>query len=280
MTRAAVAPQAFFLEAALGQRFCLFHAPPGGHDARAGLLYIHPFAEEMNRSRRLVAEQSRAFVRAGFAVLQMDLYGCGDSAGDFEDATWALWRDDVMLAHDWLRARITGPLWLWGLRSGCLLAAQLAGQAAAANLLFWQPVVSGQQHLKQFLRLGPTADMLRGGAGAGVAELLQQLALGNLVEVAGYRVSPKLARGLALATLDDLGAGAHVRCLELSHAPDAAISPALAAQLLRWQAGGCQAVASVIEGPACWQVAASPTCPALQAASLNAVAHTATGHST
>jgi alpha/beta superfamily hydrolase len=40
-------------------------------------------AEELNKSRHVAAAQARAFAAAGYSVLQIDLYGCGDSSGDF-----------------------------------------------------------------------------------------------------------------------------------------------------------------------------------------------------
>src|SRR5215472_6075674 len=117
--------EAFFLPAAVGQRFCIYHAASGPL-ARGSLLYIHPFAEEMNKSRRMVALQARSFSNAGYAVLQIDLMGCGDSSGDFADATWESWVQDVTLACEWLRHRSSSPLWIWGLRSGCLIAVEAA----------------------------------------------------------------------------------------------------------------------------------------------------------
>ena len=69
------------------------------------MLYIHPFAEEMNKSRRMAALQSRALAQAGYAVLQIDLLGCGDSSGDFGDATWQSWVSDVVLGCQWLRSQ-------------------------------------------------------------------------------------------------------------------------------------------------------------------------------
>ncbi|MBN9422686.1 MAG: alpha/beta hydrolase, partial [Candidatus Accumulibacter sp.] len=121
-----MACEAFFLPATSGQRYCLFHRPATEGAARGALVYVHPFAEEMNKSRRMAAVQARALAAAGYAVLQIDLHGCGDSSGDFADASWAGWLDDVELACAWLRARCAAPLWLWGLRSGCLLAAEAA----------------------------------------------------------------------------------------------------------------------------------------------------------
>ena len=79
--------EAFFLAAdngRAGQRLCIHHPPRRGEPARGAVLHLHAFAEEMNKSRRMVALQARALAEAGFAVLQIDLHGCGDSGGDFE----------------------------------------------------------------------------------------------------------------------------------------------------------------------------------------------------
>lgn len=281
--------EAFFLSAANGQRFCLLHKPPLGHPVRGGVVYIHPLAEELNRSRHVAALQARTLALAGYVVLQIDLYGCGDSSGDFCDATWDTWVADVLLARQHLATQlgcVAQTLWLWGLRSGCLLGAAVAlhdadnmtcvagaGQATKTpvKLLFWQPVLSGQQHLNQFLRLKMATDLVQGKRSAGTAELVQQLAGGQPVEVGGYTVSPGLASGLAQATLDVLGTSARVVCFEVSGASVQALSPALMAQLERWQSAGCQATAHVVQGPFFWQTAEPDACPALIAASLGAV---------
>ena len=62
-----MAPEAFFLPVANAQnsqRFCLFHPAQGG--VRGGLLYLHPFAEEMNKARRMAALQARLLAENGF----------------------------------------------------------------------------------------------------------------------------------------------------------------------------------------------------------------------
>jgi exosortase A-associated hydrolase 2 len=117
--------EAFFLPlgSATGeQRFCLFY-PTLGDKLHGLMLFIHPFAEEMNKSRRMAAIQARAFAQAGYAVLQIDLKGCGDSSGDFGDATWQHWVNDVLLGIRWLRERHAAyklhvdqlPLWAVGI---------------------------------------------------------------------------------------------------------------------------------------------------------------------
>ena len=84
----------FFLKAGEGQRFCIVHRPSGV--CHGALLYVHPFGEEMNKSRRMVALQCRALAENGFLVLQMDLRGCGDSSDEFVDASWQDWIEDVL----------------------------------------------------------------------------------------------------------------------------------------------------------------------------------------
>ena len=61
------APEPFFLRVDGGERFCLFHPPAGA--CRGALLYVHPFAEELNRSRRMAALLARALAGAGYGVM-------------------------------------------------------------------------------------------------------------------------------------------------------------------------------------------------------------------
>ena len=264
-------PQAFFLpseSAAGGQRFCLYHAP-ARTPARGLVLYVHPFAEEMNKSRRMAALQSRAFAHAGYAVLQIDLLGCGDSSGDFGDATWSAWIQDVVQGCQWLCSNArwaTNPLpteqqkpalWLWGLRVGCLLAAQAATKIdEPCNFLFWQAPAAGKPLLQQFLRLKVAGDML-GGQGKSIMEgLRQRLASGSAVEIAGYMVSAELATGLEQAILAPPSGSRpsqRLEWFELSTRDDASLSPVSFQTLEQWQQAGFSAQSHIVQGSAFWQ---------------------------
>ena len=179
-----------------GQRFCLLYEPQG-RAVRGAIVFVHAFAEEMNKSRRMVALQARALAEAGFCVLQIDLHGCGDSSGDFVDASWQGWVEDIAQAARWLQNHTNAPLWMWGHRCGCLLAAEAAGQfRLECNFLFWAPPASGKQLLQQFLRLKTAGQMLAGTASAGTEALRAQLVDEGFVEVAGYRLPNALANGV------------------------------------------------------------------------------------
>ncbi len=265
---------AFFLPAAQGQRLCVLHAPPSGNTVRGCVIYAHPFAEELNRARRMADLQARALASAGFAVLLLDQFGCGDSSGDFGQASWTTWLDDLTLAAQWLTQRHGGPLWLWGLRTGCLLAAQVAGRQSVdgpVNLLLWQPVLSGRQYVRQFLRLRMAAEVARGGRGESTEALAARLAAGEGVEVAGYLLSPPLAQGLEQATLQGLTPPGRVACLELQADALAPLSPGLETLVQGWRQAGHAVSARVVAGEPFWQSLEVDACPELLAASTQAM---------
>ena len=184
--------QAQFLQGPSGPLFSIYYPANPEIRTQGAVLYIHPFAEEMNKSRRMAALQARRFADAGFAVLLPDMHGCGDSSGDFVDARWELWLDDLQHHLRWLQQQISAPVYLWGLRSGALLATELAQQCSPKGLLLWQPVSNGSQFLTQFLRLRIAAAMM-GGAKETTAQLREIFKSGKTLEIAGYEIAPELA---------------------------------------------------------------------------------------
>jgi exosortase A-associated hydrolase 2 len=229
------------------------------------------FAEEMNKSRRMVSLQARALASAGFAVIVVDLMGCGDSDGDFEAATWSAWNDDLLRAADWLQERHRVPLWFWGLRVGALLACSAAAQRKdAANLLLWQPSPGGRQAFNQFLRLKAAAD-LQGGAKVALQAARQDLEGGRPVDIAGYRLGPVLAREFESATLDLSSGIRRVEWLEVSNRPGATLLPASASTVQSWSTQVPVVRTHVATGPAFWQTTEIEDAPALLTATLAAV---------
>jgi exosortase A-associated hydrolase 2 len=262
--------EAFFLEAATGSRFCLFHRPLV--QCRGALVYIHPFAEEMNRSRRMAALAARALAAQGIGVLQIDLLGCGDSSSDFADARWDIWKSDVMLARDWLKARLGCPVGLWGLRLGALLALDCARGDRFDRLLLWQPVTSGSGYLTQQLRLRLAGDLLQDDGGkASTASLRDELRAGASLEIAGYTLAPELAMaidGLDAAALAPSGCPVH--WLEMIAAPGRALPPAARRIEAGWRAAGADVRVELVCGEPFWATPEIAECSALVDATVNA----------
>ena len=229
--------QPFFLQAEQGQRFCLFHPPAGA--CRGAVLYVAPFGEEMNKTRRMAAMQARDLAAHGFGVLLLDLHGCGDSSGDFAAARWEIWKDDIALGQQWLTTRLGHPVSLWGLRLGALLALDYACNPAVpvANLLLWQPVQNGATFLTQFLRLRIANDMLGEGKEKGGTQALRDaLRAGETLEVAGYDLAPALAASIeSLDAATMLITYCPVHWFEAVQGDDRPMSPAGAKVISAWE---------------------------------------------
>lgn len=271
-------PEAFYLPSGAGQRYSLYHAAQG--PLRGLIVYVHPFAEELNKTRRMAALQARALAQAGYGVLQIDLLGCGDSSGDFADARWDAWIADILQASQWLdrhAANAQTPRWLWSLRGGCLLAADaVRAMAKPCHLLLWQPsYASGALLLQQFLRLQLAADLLASAEqrNKGAMDALRQrLAAGETLDIAGYRLAPELASAIDRVRLDPPppapGTLPRLCILEASSHTPAEPSPLALRTQATWQAAGWRTRVQAATGPAFWQSSEIEEAPALLTATL------------
>jgi len=204
-------------------------------------------------ARHVAAAQARALARAGYAVLLPDLSGCGDASGDFSEASWQHWLEDAAAAADFLKDRGDGELIVWGLRMGCLLGAALAAERSdIARLLFWQPVLNGEQQVDQFLRIAVAANALNGQGGFDRAGLWQALRDGQSLDVAGYKLSPSLALPLGRERLANRIPACSVDWLEISAVGDA-LSPAAIRVVENWRSAGAAVQAERYSSAPFWR---------------------------
>lgn len=189
----------FFLSGVGGKLFCIYHEPSPETGYRGELIFVPPFAEELNQSRHSVARAARRLASRGYGVLLLDLFGTGDSEGSFEECRWGIWREDVMKADGWLRARGHDKIGLWGLRLGALLAAETsaAHPGKFSRLVLWQPVTRGKNFLNQFLRIRMMGAVIgEGGTGETTTQLRACLERGEIVRINGYPLAHGLAHDL------------------------------------------------------------------------------------
>jgi exosortase A-associated hydrolase 2 len=164
------------------------------------VLVAPPFADEMNKSRRMLSEAARALAGQGIATVIPDLYGTGDAEGDFADASWETWLADLQHASEWASRHLAPVTALIAVRLG----AELGVEAVVRGILppmqrtvLWQPVFDSARFLTQFLRLRTAAKLTQDDMRESVDELKQQLLAGQSLEVAGYRLNSALARALS-----------------------------------------------------------------------------------
>lgn len=195
------------------------------------MLLVPPFAEELNKSRRMLTEVALSLADRGVATVMPDLYGTGDSEGEFRDADWDVWTRDLLVAASWASSRGWGVRSMLAVRLGCPLAADAAAllPEPLERTVYWQPVVDGQRFTTQFLRLRVAASMMADQKET-VGELRERLDAGDCIEIAGYECPPRLLAAIDRLTPDRV---AHERLgvlhwLELVR--DAASSPSPATQ--------------------------------------------------
>lgn len=200
-----IVPKPFFIEGVAGGLFCTFFCPPK-QTAKKQVVLVAPFAEELNRCRYLLARQARLWAENGHPCLLLDLYGSGDSDGDFEQARWSIWLQDINTAVEWLSHNNPASIVLWGVRLGALLAVEYAVKHRHAcldnSIILWDPVLDGAQYIDQFLLLRVIRNKFAGNSES--LAMLKQLAASSTVEIAGYKLHSSFVNTLTTACLQDL----------------------------------------------------------------------------
>ena len=266
-----VQPEAFFLEAPSGRLFALWFGPTA--PARA-LVLAPPFGEELNKCRRMIAEQARAFARRDTAVLLMDLFGTGDSEGELAAASWSNWCSDLEFSIQWLRERVKQPVGIWGVRMGALLASAAAtsGVPKVDELVLWQPVLKGEAQLTEFLRLKVASEMMTQGTPKLTTRSLREaLASGEVLEVAGYDLTPSLAASLDAASLSNAPPSVErVVWLQVQRTSGLPMPQPAAKLIESWRNSGVDVVDRCVVGETFWNTQEISECPALIQATIEA----------
>jgi exosortase A-associated hydrolase 2 len=219
----------------------------------------------MHKSRRMAALQARQFVAEGYAVLQIDLLGCGDSTGDFGEASWEKWVACVREAYSWLANKTNLPIVLWGLRLGATLAVHVSNQLPnIAGLILWQPVTNGEIYLTQFLRIKIASDMLSSNQQqSGTKQLLKLISLGESIEIGGYMLSPELATDIGKLLLINYYYNLPIFWFEVSNVSTENLSPASLKVINVWNNSNKRIITQVIYGESFWNSQEIIECPGL-----------------
>ena len=97
------------------------------HEAKCPLvIFIHGFTSSKDRPHNVAA--CEAMREAGFATLRLDMYGHGESGGEFRNHTLYKWISNAMAAIDYARGLdFVTDIYLSGHSQGGLTAALVAG---------------------------------------------------------------------------------------------------------------------------------------------------------
>ncbi|HYW75889.1 MAG TPA: hydrolase 2, exosortase A system-associated [Gammaproteobacteria bacterium] len=278
MTESPYRLRASFLSGSRGLLFGLWVLPQENRGS-TGVLLVPPFAEEMNRSRHMLSLQARALAEAGFRTLILDLFGTGDSAGEFAEASVETWLRDLSTGLSALSDEGCTCVVIVAVRFGALLASRLAVATASTRIggfVLWQPVQTGSAFMTQFLRLRLAADLATGGQSITVKGLQEELCQGRSVDVGGYELSPRLYADIqAMKLSGEMSSPAQppVTLMEISAKGGVELSPVMRSLRDRWVDHGVQVTVRKIEGDPFWQTPEITLAPALFGSTVEAVRH-------
>lgn len=204
----------------------------------------------------MLGDVARGLAGHGIASVLTDPYGTGDSEGEFREADWTTWKDDLQRSAHWVESEGWPVSALLCVRLGCLLGADAAASLprGVQRTVFWQPVIEGGRYLEQFLRLRIAAGMASPGERESVARLRDMLARGQTVEVAGYELSGQLAQGMSRLSLPALVGSqlGELHWIEIMRNADDAIGAASAGGIAAVRAKGVALTVHRITGEQFW----------------------------
>lgn len=201
--------------------------------APAAVVFVHPFMEERQDAHPFLRSLAAQVAGRGLWAMRFDLHGCGDSEGEWEDATIASWLGDVRAACAFARAQSgVDRVVLCGLRFGATLAAMAGALEGPAPLALLQPVVKGANYGMDVLRAYLAGEMvLTKKAGVTREALIERLRAGETVNVFGYHLTAAQFDDIRNIDLSTVLAGYPARSLvvDVVKTPTARASNELAA---------------------------------------------------
>lgn len=250
----------------------VFEALPAGQD-RGSVLICPPFAEEMNRSRKMLSRIARRLADRGYRAILPDLGGTGDSYGSFADATAESWARDLAAVAAQSGMTDDSSNTVLALRSGALIAlASMTGNALPAQrLILWSPGTTGAALMTQFLRLRLMSAMIgKSGDKETMADLKARLASGKSLEIAGYKLSPALYQTMDALSLEALLNAVRVPVTWFELVADSSSPfPLASAQIAgRLADAGCPVQPVAVAGPKFWSTVEITMAPALETATV------------
>jgi len=131
---------------------------PEKHDGHRLVILLHGFTSAKDRPHNIRA--AAAMRDAGFATLRFDLYGHGESGGEFKNHTLFKWISNTMVVIHWALEHGYDELYLSGHSQGGLVAALVAGMEAdlIRGLILRAPAFMIPQGTRDGILIGGTFD--------------------------------------------------------------------------------------------------------------------------
>jgi len=135
--------------------FGCYHAAEAEPRRGCGVVLCYPMGHEYIQFHRAYRQLALQLSRVGFPVLRFDFFGCGDSAGNGEEARIHQWLSDISTATDEMKRRSdVAQVCLVGLRLGGTLSVMVGAERTdISDMVLWDPVVRGTAYVQRLTTL-------------------------------------------------------------------------------------------------------------------------------
>jgi exosortase A-associated hydrolase 2 len=177
------------------------------------IVLAEPFGEEKKCAYRMLVRLARALASHGVPTLRFDPTGSGDSPGDHGTVDFTTWCGDLRAAaeHVLSLAGVTGwaPI---GARFGALPSLQVAGAVPPRAVILLEPVLSGNEFLRDLERRQKIKDMMSGQRNDNGPDAASRWEAGETVDFGGFPVSAAMAEQVADVEMSSLLTGLPATC--------------------------------------------------------------------
>ena len=197
-----------FLPSSQNSQIFLAHYAPLEHSAAVGhtqaVIFVPPFAEEMNRSKRMYVLCARLLADAGIHSICFDFAGTGDSSGEWGEFNYAAWENNLVDVYR-LAQKFSSKISLVCLRDSALISLNLIKQSEIQidRCVLWDPVDNGEALVRQLIRMKIAAAMAGDLKKITTQEVLDEIEQSGFLEVGGYHVSSVLLETIKSKKIND-----------------------------------------------------------------------------
>ena len=174
----------------------------GGHGA---VILVPPFAEEMNRSRRMYVLCARLLANNGIHAVIFDFSGTGDSSGEWGQFCYSDWMGDIKHVYTHCSSFADNVSFI-ALRFGALILSDVVSQSDidVDRCIFWDPIENGEILIRQLIRIKIAAAMADESKKLTTKEILDDIESMGYLESGGYKISKSLIDDINSKRLSDL----------------------------------------------------------------------------
>lgn len=182
--------KAFFFQHEGKRLFGIFHTPLNKDNIqhKIGIVMCQPYLIEPLITQRLEVDMARSLAQRGIPVFRFHYRGCGDSEGDFKDATLSSQISDTLRAIEvFAEQACLDSIGLLGIRLGGMVALMATEMEKRIKyLVLCEPIIEPKSYFLELLRTIRLSALANQQKTISTEQMIENLMSSGSVDVLGY----------------------------------------------------------------------------------------------